>query len=906
MKLREQVLKKVADFVYTQYPFIIVLAIFLTILSLAISGIFLTTKTGRIDLISEENPACKRFLNFLEEFGSPDDLVVLIEGASRADRKKAAEALAKALNKEKKLVQRVFYRVPLDYFLDRGLQYAGTETLRQLLDSTRRQESFLKDTYGRWDLTAYYEKLNTGLEESFRQRKPLSGGAAAGLAQLTRMTASLKEWLKDPAYDQLPDLFKKPETDQTKNPVFQSDGYIASKDGQTFFMFVKPSHTKNDFKFIKVFIKSVENLVSEIQKKIPGVSVELTGVPPIIYEEMAVTTKDVSKASVLSFIGITLLFMLCFQAFRKPLMVATVMFMGIAYTFCFATLAVGSLNLMSMVFASMILGSGNDFGVHIIMRYREERLNGHSCHEAVRTVIAHTGQGILSGAAATALVFYTLIFSDFKGFSEFGLISGTGVLICCVSMLIVIPAFLVLWEKSGKGVRYYEKKQMKERHKLTMPHVAKLLRFPKSTIAFSILLTIGFLSASKEVRFNGSLLDIQAAGSKSFANEEKMRAGSPLSPRFGAVLARNVQEAKEKEAALKKLPVVSHVESAVDFLPEQSAEKEKLMEELKRSAEGLYVTWPNGALHTGYLKKTLVRVNRKLALIEKHALKQGAAEEDIKPMLQLKQEIDEVLNVWDGLSSAEAANRLQAFQTAMLASVEKAVFKFREMLNQSPVTLNDLPAEIKERFIGKNGELLLYVFPKESVWGDAQLLRFTEQVKRVDEKATGTPFLVQEVTELMEKGYKKAGWLALAVVILLLFIDFRRVVPTLLALTPLLMGVVWMIGLMGVLGVEFNPANLIAVPLILGIAIDNGVHLVHRFYERRAHKVDDIMKSTTKAVYLNSITTMVCFGSLILASHRGISSLGLVLVLGVLTCLITAITFLPAVLTLMSSQRKSR
>jgi len=176
-------------------------------------------------------------------------------------------------------------------------------------------------------------------------------------------------------------------------------------------------------------------------------------------------------------------------------------------------------------------------------------------------------------------------------------------------------------------------------------------------------------------------------------------------------------------------------------------------------------------------------------------------------------------------------------------------------------------------------------------------------IKPVDPLATGTPFLIEEVTSLMQQGYKRAGWLALIVVFGLIFLDFRRIGPTLIALLPLLMGVIWMIGLMGLLEIEFNPANLIAVPLILGIAIDNGVHLVHRFYERKAHDIENIMKSTVKAVYLNSITTIVCFGTLMFASHRGVASLGLVLVLGVLTCLITAITFLPALLMLVSTKK---
>ncbi len=780
MHWRERILKRIAAAIYHQYPTIIVIAVLMTIVSLGVSGLFLKTKTGRIDLISESNPASKRFLQFLEDFGSPDDLVLLVQGGDSSDRKEAVDDLAQKLKENISLVESVFYQIPIDFFKDYGLQYLDLTALEKI-------DSYLKDP----------QKNKDKLFENSFQTSALS----------------------------------------------KTEGYLSSKSEQIYFMFVKPTQKTNDFKFIKGFLEEIQSQIDLIEKDYPSIQIQTTGVPPIIYEEMVTTTQDVKKASVLSFLGIALLFMLAFQAFRKPLMVVTVMFMGIAYTFCFATFAVGSLNLMSIVFASMLLGSGNDFGVHILMRYREERLSGHSCKVAIETVVAQTGQGIISGAIATALVFYTLMFSNFKGFAEFGLISGTGVLICCAAMLIVIPAFLVLWEKSGRGTAYYDKKILKARHQLTLPHVAKLLHYPKSVIAGCLILTGFFFYTGSQVQFNGSLLDIQAKGSKSFANEKLMMQDSPLSPRFAAVLAKDFSELKQKSEALKNLPIVSHVESAQDFLPKMTEEKKKRL---------------------GSIQKKVDKIDLE---IKKRNLNRG---------------------------------RLSSSQKELV----EGLTRLSQMKIVDPLQVEDLPKELKNRYVGKNGEYLIYAFPKKSVWSDESLTRFTEQVARVDEFATGTPFLVQEVTRLMKNGYKRSGWIAFLVVTCLLLIDFRRIVPTLLALTPLVMGVIWMFGLMGVLGVQFNPANLIAVPLILGIAIDNGVHLVHRFYEKKAHRLDQIMKSTIKAVYLNSITTIVCFGSLILASHRGISSLGLVLVLGVLTCLITSITFLPAVLSLFRDRIK--
>ncbi len=891
MNWREQALKKIAKVIYQQYPFIIVVAVLLAIASLGLTGLFLKTKTGRIDLVSEKNPASKRFLNFLEEFGSPDDLVLIFAGGDAQHRQKAAQHLAQNLAQEKKWIETVFYRVPLDFFKKRGLFYLDTATLQNLDHSLAQLETFLAQTKGGLSLASLFDQVDSSLKKGFRERRLPTDSEKKGFEWLSQFLSQLNLFFTTPekvTFDSLVSL-ELPQKD--KHPLQASNGFIVSNSGQYLFMFVKPAQKTNDFKFIKGFIHSAQKEIDQMKTEFAGVEVEMTGVPPIIYEEMVTTTRDVSKTSVLSFLGITLLFMLCFQAFRKPLMVATVMFMGIAYTFCFATFAVGSLNLMSIVFASMLLGSGNDFGVHILMRYREERLNGHSCQAAIETVVSQTGQGILSGALATALVFYTLMFSNFKGFSEFGLISGTGVLICAVAMLVVVPAFLVLWEKSGKGTAYYDRKIMKQRHQLTMPHVAKLLHYPKTVLALSLVLTGFFFYTASSVGFNGSLLDIQAKGSQSFANEQKMLDDSPLSPRFGAVLAKNIEDLKLKKEALQKLPAVGRVESILDFLPDVSSEKLKWIQQIKTKADQLVLKKEAGALDVKSLIQKINQLQKKLALIQ--------SRKEIGFLVELKEKLDRVLASWDRLPLSYVERELKRFEQSYQSSIEQGLNQIREMDLSSGISFETLPSEIKQRFIGKNGDFLIYVFPKKSVWSDAALTRFTEELLLVDPQATGTPFLVQEVTQLMEKGYVRSGWLALLVVTLLLLIDFRRVVPTLLALVPLLMGVVWMVGLMGLLGMDFNPANLIAVPLILGIAIDNGVHLVHRFYEKKAHRLDHIMQSTIKAVYLNSITTIACFGALILASHRGISSLGLVLVLGVLTCLITAITFLPALLSLL-------
>jgi len=198
MKFRERILRRLADFVYLQYPTIIVVSILLTIISLAISGLFLTTKTGRIDLISENNPACKRFFDLLDDFGSPDDLVILVQGGDPSVRKQAVKKLALNLEKKVWLVDRVFYRIPIEFFEERGLQYADKETLKKVLSAIQGINILLEDTKGELGLVPLFEKVDKTIEKSIRKRQKISDKDKVGLDWLRQMLLALNRSLENP------------------------------------------------------------------------------------------------------------------------------------------------------------------------------------------------------------------------------------------------------------------------------------------------------------------------------------------------------------------------------------------------------------------------------------------------------------------------------------------------------------------------------------------------------------------------------------------------------------------------------------------------------------------------------------------------------------------------------------
>jgi hypothetical protein len=222
----------------------------------------------------------------------------------------------------------------------------------------------------------------------------------------------------------------------------------------------------------------------------------------------------------------------------------------------------------------------------------------------------------------------------------------------------------------------------------------------------------------------------------------------------------------------------------------------------------------------------------------------------------------------------------------------------RAMSNPDPPRLDDLPKSLVERFVGDSGRYLLKIYSKADIWNMEAMERFVADVRSVDACATGNPLQTYEASRQMKESYELAALYAFVAIAAVLIFDLGGVLHVCLALLPLGLGVLQLFGIMGLLGIPLNPANMIVLPLILGIGVDDGVHVIHDF--RRQKGRYHMSPSTASAVLITSLTTMVGFGSLMIASHQGLQSLGRVLTLGVSCCLFTSLIILPALLILLS------
>jgi hypothetical protein len=250
---------------------------------------------------------------------------------------------------------------------------------------------------------------------------------------------------------------------------------------------------------------------------------------------------------------------------------------------------------------------------------------------------------------------------------------------------------------------------------------------------------------------------------------------------------------------------------------------------------------------------------------------------------------------------AEVQAALSTFQQELRGDLTDKLAILRRNLEAQPVVIQDLPQALQTRYVGKTGKFRLFVFPTEDIWEPQPLARFVRDLQAVDADALGAPVTNFEYMETIKEGYTKASVYAISGIVFLTFLMFRGALSTILALVPLLVGSVWTLGMMVLFGVQFNMANLLFLPLIIGIGIDNGVHIVHGFRASGKYEGESVplARSTAKAITLAALTTIVGFGSLMISSHRGIYSLGLLVALGVGSILIASLTTLPSLLAIL-------
>lgn len=887
----------VATAIVVRHPrSVVALAGLLAVLCALYSGTRLGFRTSRLDLLNPNSSYNQLWLRYVDEFGDDDDAVVVFQADSPAALIPAIDDLHLRVAAKPEHFRSVLANVDGARLRTKGLYYLPVEDLaaiRQFLEPLRPVLD------GQW---AALKPGNLILQAAGQWRAAAAdsdGRAVAVMEQhVSRVVSSLAAALEQNEYQSpwpsMPrprmadmDTFGDVEAANTATaamtlPTQPQPQYLLAEEGRLGFVLLRLNLDEQTGQFDRgsAAIDELRRMIAQTASGHGDVRIGLTGLPIMENDEMRESASSMWRANLLSLVGVSLVVIACFGGMRHPLLAAAAFTLAMAWSFGYTTFAVGHLNILSAAFGAILIGIGMDFGIHYVARYVEFRNAGLGGGEALVEASRSVGPGIVTGGVTTAIAFFTVALTEFTGVVELGVISGGGVLLCIVAAMLVLPAM----------VRLVDRKPKFDHVPRPLPvdrWLAPLNRTPGVVFLGSLAITAIAALGCYRLRYDHNLLNLQPAGLESVAIEEQLLAGCDQSVWYAVSLCGSREELIKKRQLLEKMPSVQRTEEIMTMLPTGGDAKQPIIADIQSRLAALPRELP------------LLPVDQPAELDQALAqcemmLSAGGGPDTVRLVRHVR-------GTLAGMDPRAATARVAEYQQRATGELLARLSALAASASPRPPTFDDFPRSLVERFIGRTGKHQLRIYGHGSLWDMAALEKFVHDVKRVDPAATGKPLQTFYASRQMQRSYIHAACYALVAITIAILLDFGNLRDSLLALLPMLLGVVQMFGLMGLFDIPLNAANMIVLPLLLGIGLDTGVHMVHDF--RSQPQRYRVSGSTAVAVLITALTTTVGFGALMIASHRGLQSLGQVMTIGATCCLFTSLVSLPALLTWMSRNR---
>jgi hopanoid biosynthesis associated RND transporter like protein HpnN len=896
--MREKMLTRVARFADKRPVIMLAIVLLITVIAAGLAG-RLKLEMHIKNLLPESHPMVQEFNRITDDYSTASMIIVAAKGDEQ-ELKQFADDIAPKIRTLTQYVKRVDYKLERDFFLKHGL------LLQKAKDLQNSKDLFSDLSPVPWlrHLNDSFEKTYVNDEESISTKEKENKAVA--------FLDGIKYWLNTLERFAIEGESLDPAVAEAAVERFLiGDPYFISQDKDMLLIFALPTFTIMEIDKVVDATNTIDALIAEISPQYPSIFAGTTGAVALNRDEMQAVSSDVYSTSLLALLLIIALFILSFRMWVAPILASLTLIIGIIWTAGFAALTIGSLNLMTSMFSVILIGLGVDFSIHLISVYTEHRAEGFSIGEALRYALLKSGNGIITGSLTTASAFFTLTVSESVGMKEFGIVAGSGVLFCMLAALFVLPAMLSLRDKMLT-------KLGKEKSSLRAPHfnflgtfAEAIARRPILSLSAALLITAFMLYSALQITFDYNYLNMEPVGLTSIKLQHEMEAEFDATPDFALITTSSVEEARRIAEAARDLKMIGMVTSISDYVPspEQQAERMPLLHEIRKDLQNNRAITPLSERSLDAFFDELYRVEDNIIELAQLAYLGGQDKVDEK----CKELIGDLEDKNNKTAITALVEKLQANRRKTVQNLNRfySFFepKFRQMAlgmaSTAPITVETLPQNIRNQFINNTGDkYLMTIYPKEQVWNFEFLERFTDQMQKLDPRITGIPTIFYILMEIIAKDGRVAAGLTILVVFLLLLWDFRKLRFALMAMVPLIFGAIWMVGTMQLAGLQLTMMNVIGLPLILGIGIDDGVHILHRFRVEGNGRIRTVFRSTGKAVLLTSITTMLAVGSLFFATYRGLGSLGIALFIGVGACFLTSVILLPAMLGLIGKAKK--
>jgi hopanoid biosynthesis associated RND transporter like protein HpnN len=845
-------------------------SLLLAALALAYAAGHLGVNSNTDDLLSDELPHRRNLAAFARRFGDSGlDLVVVVEGATAGITHDAASALTERLAADGERFAKVVAPGSGEFFDRNGLLYLDVDDLEALADRLARAQPFLAELAREPTLPRLLELLASAL----RHGAELGVGSDAELRDvLDRVSAELERpldaWVPPLAWDDW---------------MLGDSGRAASdRMRNRRVIFATPRVDYDEFEPASAAVSRVRELARAAGlDEDRGVRVRVTGDLALSTEELSNVRGQAVAQLGGSFLVVALLLLTGLRSGRLALHATLTLLVGLAWTTGFAALAVGHLNVLSTAFAVLFIGLAIDYGIHFLLRWLELRDAGLEPAPALRDAGRSVGTSLFLCAVTTALGFYSFVPTGFVGIAELGVIAGSGMFLSLLATLTLLPALVRLWppplRRRGPGSI-----------EVRLPDFP--MRQPRLVCALAGATAIGALALLPQLRFDGDPLNVRDPSTDSVRAMRDLVSGRRPSPWTAELLAPDLAAAQALARRVEQLPAVEHAVTLASFVPADQEQKLAILDDVLLFLPDLT---PPAVVPPADPARAQAALDDLRAALETRIAAEGATPvgRSARGLVEAAERALAQIG-----TSPESAADVARLEERLVGDLRGWLRRLDLLLHAEPVRLDTLPASLRAQYLAEDGTARVELFAREDLSEPGAMQRFADAVLAVEPTATGAAVTIVESARAIEGSMVRALLYASGAIALLLLGLWRSVSDTLLAMAPLAFASLTTAAAAVLLGLPFNYADVIVLPLLLGIGVDSGIHLVHRHRHERPTAGGVLHTSTAHAVLFSALTTLASFGSLGFSSHRGIASLGQLLTLGVAMMLLANLVLLPALL----------
>lgn len=823
--------------------------------------------TDTTDMISDELPWRRTLIDFRDNFPQLfGTLVIVIDGDTVDLADDSTERLVDALANESVFTE-IHQPGGGEFFRRHGLLFLGTDELETLADRLADAQPFLSKASQDLNLSGLFSLLSDAIsvdsEELGITVEPVFGRLALALEANGQGRFHQLSW----------------------HEIML--GGEATVSQRRRFIVASPRLEFSQWLAAREAIETVRKLSAELSlDPAHGVRIRLTGNIALEHEELKSVSQGAGLAGALALIMVTLILFTALRSTRLVLVCVLTLLGGLIATGAFAAVAVGHLNLISIAFAVLYIGLGVDFAIHYVLRYRELLEGGCEQQQAVVGAAGDVGASLVLCAATTSLGFYAFFPTAFAGVSELGLISGTGMFIGLAYTLSLLPALLTLMPLDQPG-----------RHPADQPIQTRLFSLPaqhaRPLLFVAVILGVGSLASIPFVEFDSNPLNLRDPGTESVQTFHELLADEGDSPLTLSVLVPNAQAAAELAAKLGRLEVVNRTLHLGSFVPGNQDAKLNILHNLR------FILGPD--LYAQNASTGAARKVRPLSTILGFSSRlEDWLRQQPPGAWQASRRLSKQLKALESRLDQQHPSRqelvLNELELSLLGALPGRLERLRAALSADRVSKQGLPASLVSRWRASDGRYRVEIFPASDISDPAAAQEFVSGVHQVAPGATGIPVIQLGAGRAVVQAFQQAFAFALILISTVLIILLRSLRDTLLIVTPLLLAAALTAAASVVFSIPFNFANIIALPLLLGVGVDNGIHMVYRARSAAPMHGNLLRTSTARAVLYSGLTTTASFGNLAFSQHIGTASMGQLLSIGMLFTLICTLVLLPALL----------